>query len=117
MPASRIPTRVGGLQICTLGGDFRVSLDSKADQVIVVSVDGGCEGVANVGKGVIAATSQQYPLKMAAMGVAAGVEYAKTGKKASGYVDTGVALIAAKAVPGVDSQSVKVGTDLCWGKK
>ncbi|MFM2328518.1 MAG: hypothetical protein RLZZ494_621 [Pseudomonadota bacterium] len=89
----------------------------KADQVIVVSVDGGCEGVANVGKGVIAATSQQYPLKMAAMGVAAGVEYAKTGKKASGYVDTGVALIAAKAVPGVDSQSVKVGTDLCWGKK
>ncbi len=89
----------------------------KADQVIVVSVDGGCEGVANVGKGVIAATSQQYPLKMAAMGVAAGVEYAKTGKKASGYVDTGVALIAAKAVAGVDSQSVKVGTDLCWGKK
>lgn len=89
----------------------------KADQVIVVSVDGGCEGVANVGKGVIAATSQQYPLKMAAMGVAAGVEYAKGGKKASGYVDTGVTLIAAKAVPGVDSQSVKVGTDLCWGKK
>ena len=29
--------------------------------------------------GVIAATSQQYPLKMASMGVEAGVEYAKTG--------------------------------------
>ena len=89
----------------------------KDKGVIVVSVDGGCEGVANVGKGVIAATSQQYPLKMAAMGVAAGVDYAKGGKKASGYVDTGVTLIADKAVAGIDSQSVKVGTDLCWGKK
>ncbi len=89
----------------------------KEKGVIVVSVDGGCEGVANVGKGVIAATSQQYPLKMAAMGVAAGVEYAKTGKKASGYVDTGVTLIAAKAVKGVDSKDVKLGTQLCWGAK
>lgn len=89
----------------------------KERDVLIVSVDGGCEGVANVGKGVIAATSQQYPLKMAAMGVAAGVEYAKGGKKASGYVDTGVTLIAAKAVTGVDSKDVKTGTDLCWGNK
>jgi fructose transport system substrate-binding protein len=89
----------------------------KEKGVIVVSVDGGCEGVANVGKGVIAATSQQYPLKMAAMGVAAGVEYAKGGKKASGYVDTGVTLIAAKPVKGVDSKDVKLGTELCWGNK
>jgi fructose transport system substrate-binding protein len=73
--------------------------------------------VANVGNGVIAATSQQYPLKMAAMGVEAGVEYAKTGKKVSGYTDTGVTLIAAKTVAGVDSKDVKTGADLCWGKK
>ncbi|BDT70750.1 fructose import binding protein FrcB [Comamonadaceae bacterium OS-4] len=89
----------------------------KEKGVLIVSVDGGCAGVADVGKGVIAATSQQYPLKMAAMGVAAGVEYAKGGKKASGYVDTGVTLIAGKPVAGVDSKDVKVGTDLCWGKK
>jgi fructose transport system substrate-binding protein len=89
----------------------------KEKNVIILSVDGGCAGVADVGKGVIAATSQQYPLKMAAMGVAAGVEYAKGGKKASGYVDTGVTLIAAKAVAGVDSKDVKVGTELCWGDK
>jgi fructose transport system substrate-binding protein len=68
-------------------------------------------------KGVIAATSQQYPLKMASMGVDAGVEYAKTGKKVSGYTDTGVTLIAAKPVAGVDSKDVKTGTDLCWGAK
>ena len=89
----------------------------KEKDVIIVSVDGGCAGVADVGKGVIAATSQQYPLKMASMGVDAGVEYAKTGKKVSGYTDTGVTLIAAKPVAGVDSKDVKTGTELCWGKK
>ena len=89
----------------------------KEKNVIIVSVDGGCEGVENVGKGIIAATSQQYPLKMASMGVEAGVAYAKTGKKVSGYTDTGVTLIAAKPVSGVDSKDVKTGTQLCWGKK
>ena len=85
--------------------------------MIIVSVDGGCQGIKDVGEGKIAATSQQYPLKMAAMGVEAGVEYAKSGKKPSGYTDTGVALIAAKPVAGVESKDVKTGTDLCWGKK
>jgi fructose transport system substrate-binding protein len=89
----------------------------KEKGVVIVSVDGGCAGIKDVGAGVISATSQQYPLKMAAMGVAAGVEYAKTGKKVSGYTDTGVTLIAAKALPGVDSKDVKTGTELCWGKK
>lgn len=89
----------------------------KEKGVVIVSVDGGCQGIKDVGEGKIAATSQQYPLKMAAMGVEAGVEYAKSGKKPSGYTDTGVALIAAKPVAGVDSKDVKTGTELCWGKK
>ena len=89
----------------------------KENGVIIVSVDGGCQGIKDTAAGVITATSQQYPLKMAAMGVAAGVEYAKTGKKASGYVDTGVTLIAAKSIAGVDSKDTKVGMDLCWGTK
>ena len=89
----------------------------KDKGVTIVSVDGGCQGIKDVGAGVIAATSQQYPLKMAAMGVEAGVEYAKSGKKASGYTDTGVTLIAGKALPGVNSKDVKTGTELCWGKK
>ena len=89
----------------------------KDKNVVIVSVDGGCQGVKHVGEGKIAATSQQYPLKMAAMGVEAGVAYAKEGKKASGYTDTGVTLIAAKAVAGVDSKDVATGTSLCWGKK
>jgi fructose transport system substrate-binding protein len=89
----------------------------KEKGVIIVSVDGGCDGIKDVGAGVIAATSQQYPLKMAALGVEAGVAYAKTGKKVTGYTDTGVTLISAKPMAGVDSKDVKTGMDLCWGKK
>ena len=36
--------------------------------VLIVSIDGGCPGVKNVEAGVIGATSQQYPLKMAVDG-------------------------------------------------
>jgi fructose transport system substrate-binding protein len=89
----------------------------KEKGVLIVSVDGGCTGVKNVKAGVIGATSQQYPLKMAALGVEAGVNYAKTGKKVSGYTDTGVTLITDKAKPGVDSKDTKFGMDNCWGTK
>ena len=88
----------------------------KEKSVMIVSIDGGCEGVRNVDRGIIAATSQQYPLRMAAMGVQAGVEYAKTGKKAQGYVDTGVELIAKTPMPGVPSKDVKYGLENCWGQ-
>jgi fructose transport system substrate-binding protein len=83
--------------------------------VTIVSVDGGCAGVRNVRAGVIDATSQQYPLLMASRGVAAVVNFAKTGKKVSGYTDTGVNLIAKEAVPGVPSKSVAFGLANCWG--
>ncbi|MCM2294833.1 sugar ABC transporter substrate-binding protein [Rhodoferax sp.] len=89
----------------------------KEKGVLILSVDGGCQGIKDTAAGIITATSQQYPLKMASMGVAAGVEYAKTGKKVSGYTDTGVTLIAAKAVAGVDSKDTKLGLDQCWGNK
>jgi fructose transport system substrate-binding protein len=82
---------------------------------MIVSVDGGCTGVKGVQSGQIAATSQQYPLKMASQGVDAIVEYAKSGKKASGYTDTGVTLITAKQQAGVDSKDVQFGLDNCWG--
>ncbi|MEJ8797982.1 sugar ABC transporter substrate-binding protein [Trinickia caryophylli] len=87
----------------------------KEKNVLIVSVDGGCEGVRNVQGGQIAATAQQYPLKMAALGVEAGVEYAKTGKKTSGYKDTGVTLITDKPLQGVESKDTKFGLANCWG--
>src|SRR5215211_2712169 len=81
----------------------------------IVSVDGGCAGVRNVKSGIIDATSQQYPLRMASRGVAAVVNYAKTGKKVSGYTDTGVNLIALKRRAGVPSKGVVYGLKNCWG--
>ena len=88
----------------------------KEKNVMIVSVDGGCKGVRDVKAGVIAATSQQYPLRMAALGVEAGVTYAKTGKKVSGYTDTGVTLITDKAMQGVESKDTAFGLGACWGK-
>ncbi len=89
----------------------------KDKQVVVVSVDGGCQGIRQVAAGTIAATAQQYPLKMAAMGVAAGVAFIRTGKKPSGYTDTGVTLIAGRALRGVESRDVKTGLAQCFGEK
>jgi len=89
----------------------------KEKGVIIVSVDGGCQGIRDIAAGNIAATAQQYPLKMAALGVAAGVGYLKGGKKPSGYTDTGVTLIAAKPLAGVESKDVKTGMSLCFGKR
>jgi len=89
----------------------------KERGVVIVSVDGGCQGIRDIAGGAIAATAQQYPLKMAALGVAAGVAYLKTGKKPSGYTNTGVTLIAARPVPGVPSSDVKTGMAQCFGRR
>ena len=92
----------------------------KAEGVTIVSVDGGCPGVKDVEKGVIGATSQQYPLKMAEMGVNAIVEYSKSEKKpeptaGKDFVDTGVTLITDEPMDGVESKDTAFGLDNCWG--
>lgn len=86
------------------------------EQITVVSVDGGCAGVRGVVDGQIAATSQQYPLEMASLGVEAVVEFVRTGEAPSGYVDTGVTLITDTPVEGVDSEDTEFGLANCWGE-
>ncbi len=92
----------------------------KEKDVLIVSVDGGCPGVKNVAGGVIGATSQQYPLLMASMGVEAIAAFAKDGTKpknteGKNFFDTGVTLITDKPAAGVESIDTKAGTDKCWG--
>jgi fructose transport system substrate-binding protein len=107
------PTAAGAYQALKAVG--------KADgSVLVVSVDGGCPGVKNVAAGVIGATSQQYPLLMAALGVQAVADFAKTGKKPQptpglNFFDTGVSLVTDKPVPGVPSITSAEGLKKCWG--
>lgn len=92
----------------------------RENDVLIVSVDGGCPGVQNVADGVIGATSQQYPLLMASLGVEAVKKWADSGMKPENtpgkdFFDTGVALVTDKPADGVESISVKEGMDLCWG--
>ena len=92
----------------------------KEGQAIIVSVDGGCPGVASVKSGVIGATSQQYPLLMASKGIEAIVAFAKDGTKPTvseglSFFNTGVNLITDKPAEGVPSLDSTKGTELCWG--
>lgn len=91
-----------------------------ADEVLIVSVDGGCPGVRNINEGVIGATSMQFPLKMASLGVEAIVAYANTGVKPGAtpgldFYNTGVQLVTDAPVNGLDSVSSEQGLNECWG--
>ena len=92
----------------------------KEKDVLIVSVDGGCPGVKSVAEGVIGATSQQYPLMMAAYGVEAIKKWADSGEKpkpteGKSFFDTGVNLVTDKPANGVKSIDTKEGTAKCWG--
>jgi len=92
----------------------------KEGQALIVSVDGGCPGVASVKSGVIGATSQQYPLLMASKGIDAIAAFAKDGTKPTvseglTFFNTGVNLITDKPAEGVPSLDTVKGTELCWG--
>jgi fructose transport system substrate-binding protein len=88
--------------------------------VMITSVDGGCPGVQNVAEGVIGATSQQYPLLMASMGMEAIKKYAETGElpqptEGLDFFDTGAVLVTDQPVEGIDSISTAEGLEKCWG--
>lgn len=92
----------------------------KEKDVTIVSVDGGCPGVKNVKAGIIGATSQQYPLKMAQMGVEAVKKFAEDGTKPENtagkeFVDTGTTLITDQPQDGVESEDTAFGLENCWG--
>lgn len=94
-----------------------VALQAKglAGKVVIGSIDGSCQGVTDVKDGKIAVTVMQFPKRMAEQGVQAGVEFAKSGKKPSGFVKTDVAVITDKPVPDIESKETDWGLENCWG--
>ena len=94
----------------------------KEKSTILVSIDGGCTGVGQVKSGIIGATSQQYPSKMAALGMEAIVKLAKTGEKPKTSRRT--RLLQHRVAPrhrqtpvsGVTSITPDEATKICWGK-
>ncbi len=92
----------------------------RENDVLLVSVDGGCPGVQNVAEGVIGATSQQYPLDMARLGMEAIQQYAEDGtlpepSPGLDFYNTGVSLVTDSPVDGEESISSEKGLELCWG--
>jgi fructose transport system substrate-binding protein len=89
------------------------------DQVTIVSIDGSCRGVTNVADGIIAATSQQYPVKMAELGVKAIADQAAGGDLPAptdnlDFYNTGTALVTDSAQDGVESITTSDGAEICW---
>jgi fructose transport system substrate-binding protein len=103
------------------GAEDALKAAGKDKGVLIVSVDGGCKpGLELVASGVIGATAQQYPGKMATLGMQAIKDLADGKPKpavSSGldFFNTGVALVTDKPVSGVDSISVADGQKICWG--
>lgn len=92
----------------------------KEKDVLIVSVDGGCPGVKSVKDGQIGATSQQYPLLMASLGIEAIKNWAEKKEKpknteGKNFFDTGVNLVTDKPAKGAPSIDTKEGTAKCWG--
>jgi fructose transport system substrate-binding protein len=105
------PTAIGA---CAAAAAAGVKIDA------MVSVDGGGAGIGAVKSGCINATSQQYPLLMADLGVQAIYDIVKNGTKPSvseglTFFNTGVKLITDDPQEGVPSETTEYGLANAWG--
>ena len=98
----------------------------STDDVLIVSVDGGCAAMGDIDDGLINATSQQYPSLMAELGVDWAIKNAQTGEvpapedsefytEGLDIFNTGVTLITNEPMEGVESITAEEGAAICWG--
>jgi fructose transport system substrate-binding protein len=97
------------------GAYAAIKARGKLKDIILTSIDGGRLGVQYVKDGKIAATVMQFPKAMATRGVDYVVDYAKTGKKPSGFINTGASLISDKPFSDLPTKDTKWGLENCWG--
>jgi fructose transport system substrate-binding protein len=97
------------------GAYAAIKARGKLKDIVLTSIDGGRLGVQYVKDGKIAATVMQFPKIMATRGVDYVVEYVKSGKKPSGFINTGASLITDKPFSGLPSKDTKWGLENCWG--
>jgi len=93
---------------------------NRQDKTFIVTIDGSCQGMSDLEKGVFAADATQYPGKMAQLGVTAIAKIGEGGQAPSlpsgnDFLDTGTKLVTAEHLPGVTSQTVTEGKRTCWG--
>jgi fructose transport system substrate-binding protein len=97
------------------GAYAAIKARGKLKDIVLTSIDGGRLGVQYVKDGKIAATVMQFPKLMATRGVDYVVDYVKSGKKPSGFINTGASLITDKPFSDLKSKDTKWGLENCWG--
>jgi fructose transport system substrate-binding protein len=101
------------------GAYAALKADNHQDKTFIVSIDGSCQGMDDVDKGIFAADATQYPGKMAQLGVDAiaqiGAKPAPSLPEGEDYLDTGTKLVTGKPLAGIESQTPDAGKKTCWG--
>jgi fructose transport system substrate-binding protein len=93
---------------------------NRENKTFIVSIDGSCQGMSDIEKGIFAADATQYPGKMAQLGVTAIAKIGEGGQAPSlpagkAFLDTGTRLVTAEPLSGVPSQTVAEAKKTCWG--
>ena len=111
-----------GINEPAAAGGVAAAAAAGLKDLIVVGVDGGCSGVAQVASKVLGATSQQYPGEMVNLGMKAIKALVdskgKTKPEVSAgknFFNTGTKLITDVKVDGLESISTADGAKICWG--
>ena len=91
----------------------------RENDVLIVSIDGGCQGVEMVASGEIGATVMQYPGRMVSKGIEAALAYVSSGEKPVNspgldFYDTGTTLVTSEPVAGLQSMSGDEARSQCW---
>ncbi|PWJ55792.1 mannose-binding protein /fructose-binding protein /ribose-binding protein [Quadrisphaera granulorum] len=103
-----------------LGAHTALVAAGRADKVVVVSIDGGCEGIKATADGAIGATAMQFPLRMARLGIDAVIDHALTGdvpqsSPGLAFFNTGSQLVTDKPADGLYSKGTDWASKQCWG--
>ncbi len=103
-------------EVVAAGAYEAITAAGVADQITMVSVDGGCDGVQMIADGNLGATAMQFPSKMATEGMQAIVDAVESGSEITeANVDTGATLITDQPVEGLESEDSTWGLENCWG--
>ncbi len=92
----------------------------RANEILIVTIDGSCAGVADVAAGRIGATAMQDPLRMVRLALEAVAAYLRTGASPLispdiDFVDSGVTLVTDAPVSGLPSIRTAEALERCWG--
>ncbi|MDE2967420.1 MAG: substrate-binding domain-containing protein [Chloroflexota bacterium] len=92
----------------------------RANDILIVTIDGSCSGVADVAAGRIGATAAQDPVRMVRLALETALAHLRTGSSPhispdTDFVDSGVTLVTDEPVAGLPSIVTSEALERCWG--